>query len=256
VPNSDHSLSNTDASLIDAISGLFGWYLAIVEGRPRPAISWQPAGREIVVQASPPPLAARLWRARNPEARDFRLDTIGEAWRATELSAVERGTYAVRVASPPTGWKAFFVELAYPSSRPGLCQVYSTPVFVTPEVRPFEGMQPPMAWDGPVTADAGLGAAAGAASLRPAALLDEIFDHVGEEVHEEVLERVAGDLGKRAIRYCFARDLDDLEEAAALYVRLGFGQSVEDFLEDRLEDLWRDARRAAKDLIDDVIDLF
>ncbi len=74
VPNSDHSLSNTEAALIDAVSGLFGWYLAVVDGEPRPTIAWQRVGEEVVVQASPPPLVARLWQASNPDARDFRLE--------------------------------------------------------------------------------------------------------------------------------------------------------------------------------------
>ena len=92
--------------------------------------------------------AARLWRATNPDARDFRLGTIGEAWRATTLAPVGPGTYAVSVPPPPTGWTAYFVELVYPSPRPGICQVYSTRVFVTPDVRPFEGTDPVPAGDG------------------------------------------------------------------------------------------------------------
>jgi hypothetical protein len=258
VPNSDHSLSNTQATLIDAVSGLFGWYLAIVEGQPRPAISWQRVGEEVVVQASPPPLAARLWKARNPEARDFRLGSIGEAWQVTELRARERGEYAVRVVPPRTGWKAYFVELAYPSPQPGLCQVYSTRVFVTPEIRPFEGTEPPMAGVGRVPAGGSLTAAAvpGASDLRAASLLDEIFEDVAEEVHENVLERGVddGDLSERALRYCFARDIDDLEEAVELYVRLGFGQSVDGFLEQQLEDLWREVREDGGAFIDDAAD--
>jgi len=257
VPNSDHSLSNTQASLIDAASGLFGWYLAIVEGQPRPAISWQRVGEEVVVQASPPPLAARLWKASNPDARDFRFSSIGEAWHATELRPRERGEYAVRVVPPRTGWKAYFVELAYPSPRPGLCQVYSTRVFVTPEVRPFEGTEPPMAGVGLVPAgDLTAAAVAGASDLPTASLFDEIFEDVAEEVHENVLQEVIddGDLSERALRYCFARDIDDLEEAVELYVRLGSGQSVDGFLEQQLEGLWRDLREHGEEFIDDAAD--
>jgi len=251
VPNSDHSLSNTQASLIDAVSGLFGWYLTIVEGQPRPAISWQQEGEELVVRASPAPLAARVWKARNPDARDFRLGTIGEAWQATELDPVERGQYATRLVPPATGWRAYFVELAYPSPRPGLCQVYSTRVFVTPEIRPFEGTQPSMAGAGRVAEDGALGPAAVSA---PASLLDGIFEDIAEEVHEDVLDEVDGDLGERALRYCFARDIDDLEEAVELYVRFGFGQSLDGVLEERLEDLWHDLRDDGNDFIDDAID--
>jgi PhoPQ-activated pathogenicity-related protein len=259
VPDSDHSLSNTEASLIDTVSGLFGWYLAIVEDQPRPTISWQRAGDEVVVRTSPRALAARLWKARNPEARDFRLSTIGEAWHVTELRAVRRGEYAVRVVEPPTGWKAYFVELVYPSPLPGLCQVYGTPVFVTPEIRPFEGMQPPVADAVSLAADGsleGAGAPQALVELRPAGLLDDIFDDVAEDVHGDVLDEAVdeGDLGERALRHCFAHDLDELRESVEVYVRLGFGQSVEGFLEGRLEDLWRDLRERGEELIDDAKD--
>ena len=129
-------------------------------------------------------------------------------------------------------------------------------MFVTPEIRPFEGMQPPLAGAKPLPADGALSAAAAPGLLsRPAGLFDEIFEEVAEEVHERVLDEATdGDLGERAIRYCFPRDIDDLEEAVELYVRLGFGQSVESLLEERLEDLWRDARDAGRDLVDDVAD--
>jgi hypothetical protein len=149
---------------------------------------------------------------------------------------------------PPTGWKAWFVELAYPSPQPGLCQVYSTRVFVTPETRPFEGL----AGDALVQTAGDLRPAAAleVADLRTASLLDGIFG----EVHRNVLDEAAGDLDERALRYCFARDVDDLEKAVELYARLGFGQSVDDLLEQQLKDLWRDLRKDAEDLVDDAID--
>jgi hypothetical protein len=89
---------------------------------------------------------------------------------------------------------------------------------------------------------------------RPASRLDDIFDDIAEEVHESVLDAADGDLGERALRYCFARDIDDLEEAVELYARLGFGQSAEGVLEQQLEDLWRDLRERGGDFIDDVGD--
>jgi hypothetical protein len=120
-------------------------------------------------------------------------------------------------------------------------------VFVTPEERPFEG-----------TAGAGRLAAERSlepqAALRAASPLDGIFEDIGEGVHEIVLDEADDDLGERALRYCFARDVDDLEKAVELYARLGFGQSVEGLLEQRLEDLWRDLRKGGKDLVDRVTD--
>ncbi len=178
--------------------------------------------------------------------------SIGEAWQVTELSAVERGEYAVSVAPPPTGWTAYFVELVYPSPRPGLCQVYSTRVFVTPEIRPFEGMQPPAAGDDLVPADGGGIAAAASA----AGLASRLRCSTGSSMTSP----------RRCTRACSTRPSatsasgrsDTASRATSttstrrseLYVRLGFGQSVEGFLEERLEDLWRDVRGTAEDVVD------
>jgi PhoPQ-activated pathogenicity-related protein len=70
-------------------------------------------GDEIVVRAADEPDAVRLWQAHNDQARDFRLETIGPAWRAKRLAPKEKALYVARVAKPKAGWTAFFVELTY-----------------------------------------------------------------------------------------------------------------------------------------------
>ena len=167
------------------------------------------------------------------------------------VEPVGPGEYAVSVAPPRNGWKAYFVELAYPSPQPGLCEVYSTRVFVTPETRPFEGTQPPTAVTGMAPEDGALEPADGS---RRASWLDDIFEDVAEEAHQSVLDELDRDLGERALRFCFARDVDDLDEVVELYARLGFGRSAEGVLEQRLEDLWRDLRDDGRDLVDDARD--
>jgi PhoPQ-activated pathogenicity-related protein len=251
VPNSDHSLGNTEASLVDAVSGLFGWYLAIVNDLPRPAVSWQRDGDSLSVQASPPPLAARLWQATNPQARDFRIDVLGAAWQPAGLAPVGEGGYAVSVPPPASGWTAYFVELVYPSPRPGLCEVYSTRVFVTPEVRSFEGTDPMLAAEESIRTGGDPAAATGTGrSEDGSSLFDDIFASAAEEAHEEALDEAFAEsgLGDRAIRYCYPRDPDDLDEALELYARLGFGKPVDD----ALSDVWADAREEAGEIIDDV----
>ena len=262
VPNSDHSLANSDAALIDAVSGLFAWYLGIVEGLPRPQIAWRQKDERVAVSVSPPPLVARLWRTRNADGRDFRLKTIGEAWTATTLQAEAPGRYVVSPMTPDEGWKAFFVELIFPSARPGLCQVYSTRVFVTPEDRPFEGTEPWMV-EAPDKTVAGRAGNEPASPPRLAAqgFLDDATDFVdgfagsmSEDLHQIVLDEAFddADLGDRALRFCAAQSLDEYDDLIELYVRLGAGQSFDDFAGDRLEELRDDARDAASSLWSDA----
>ena len=60
------------------------------------------------------PSQVLLWEAENPGARDFRLEKIGPAWRSRPVGG-ENGVYAVTVDPPAAGFKAFFLELTFPS---------------------------------------------------------------------------------------------------------------------------------------------
>jgi PhoPQ-activated pathogenicity-related protein len=83
-----------------------------------------------------------MWQATNPQARDFRLETIGPAWRSSPVTA-ENGVYRVSVARPASGYTAFFLELSYPGPS-DLPLVFTTEVVVTPNVYPFAAPPMPM----------------------------------------------------------------------------------------------------------------
>jgi PhoPQ-activated pathogenicity-related protein len=80
-----------------------------------------------------------LWQATNREARDFRVETIGTAFRATELEPQADGSFVAPVQEPEQGWTAAFVELSYDMGGLFPFKV-STEVRVLPDVRPFEGI--------------------------------------------------------------------------------------------------------------------
>jgi PhoPQ-activated pathogenicity-related protein len=137
VPNSDHSLSHSEEILENTLMGFLGWYRTVLLGIPRPQVSWSlNKGGALVIRTSPPAPVARLWQATNTTARDFRLESIGEAWTSSVLSSTPDGMYEVQVPPPSAGWTAYFVEITYPDVAP---QIYSTQVFITPDrPRPFE----------------------------------------------------------------------------------------------------------------------
>ncbi|MGH9197638.1 MAG: PhoPQ-activated protein PqaA family protein, partial [Acidimicrobiia bacterium] len=137
VPNSDHSLSHSAEVVANTLIGFFGWYRTVLFDIQRPQVSWSlDKSGALVVRTSPPAPVARLWQATNATARDFRLESIGEAWTSSVLSSAPDGKYEVQVPPPSAGWTAYFVEIIYPDAAP---QIYSTQVFVTPDrPRPFE----------------------------------------------------------------------------------------------------------------------
>ena len=116
VPNTDHSLRNSDAR--DSISA---FYESIVRGTPRPRYSWKvQKDGSIRVKTTDKPLSVKLWHAQNPEKRDFRLMTLGPAYKSEDLNEQPGGNWTGRMPQPAKGWTAYFVELTFagPGKQP------------------------------------------------------------------------------------------------------------------------------------------
>ena len=136
VPNADHGVDKS----IDAVTSILAFYQMIVSGTPRPETTWTfESDGSIHVESDTPPQRVTLWQAHNPEARDFRLATIGPAYKSTELKPEADGSWIAPVTTPEKGWTAAFVELSYDSGGAFPFKV-STAVQVLPKTRPFEGV--------------------------------------------------------------------------------------------------------------------
>jgi len=132
VPNTDHGLANSDAPM-----SLMLFYKSILAGSPRPKFSWLvKEDGSIVVKTTTAPTAVNLWQASNTKARDFRLETIGPAWKSSSLADQGGGTYIGSVPEPNEGWTAFFVELLFDSGY-GIPHKFTTQVNVVPNRLPF-----------------------------------------------------------------------------------------------------------------------
>jgi PhoPQ-activated pathogenicity-related protein len=135
VPNTDHGVDSN----IDAVTSMVAFYQMIVAGIPRPQTTWSfEEDGTIRVKSDTPPRKVILWQATNPNARDFRVVTIGKAYKATELTAEADGSWVARVPTPEKGWTAFFVEMTYDSGG-AFAFKDSTAIRVLPDTCPFEG---------------------------------------------------------------------------------------------------------------------
>ena len=133
VPNADHSLKNSDAWLT-----LLAYYHAILNQKPLPNYSWTAdANGALRVQTADKLTEVRMWEATNPDARDFRLQTIGPAWTSTVLTDQGGGVYVGKVPKPEKGWTAFMVEMTYPGFGAGPIK-FTTEVRVVPDVLPHK----------------------------------------------------------------------------------------------------------------------
>jgi PhoPQ-activated pathogenicity-related protein len=90
----------------------------------------------IEVNCTDRPTEVLLWQATNPDARDFRQEKIGKAYRSTPLTATAPGRYVAKIAAPPKGYTASFIELTYPSGIKYPIKV-TTAVKVLPDTYPF-----------------------------------------------------------------------------------------------------------------------
>jgi len=132
VPNAGHSLDGSNA-----VDTLVAFYHSIVNDRERPEFTWSfPDKQTIRVETRTSPKKVVLWQATNPKARDFRIDSIGKAYRSSVLEEKTDGVYVGKVTEPEEGWTAFFVQLEFDVAAPTPLRL-STAVRVVPDVLPF-----------------------------------------------------------------------------------------------------------------------
>src|SRR5262249_2674282 len=103
---------------------------------PLPQFSWKvQADGSIRVQTKDKPLEVNLWQATNPKARDFRLESIGPAYKKSALTGEGDGVYVAKVEKLAAGWTAFFVELVFARWEKAAYK-FTTQVSIVPDVLP------------------------------------------------------------------------------------------------------------------------
>ncbi len=147
--NTDHKQGEDTQDIANLVTSALLWVDDVNHGRSGPQFSWtfEEDGAIRVETGNPRPNRVYLWRATNPNARDFRLESLGPAWARSRLSDSGDGVYIGNVSSPARGFTAYAVELQYDDDLiPGilaLTQIYTTDVRVTPDILPFAGTSCP-----------------------------------------------------------------------------------------------------------------
>jgi PhoPQ-activated pathogenicity-related protein len=131
VPNARHNLAGSNAR-----ESMLSFYQSVLHDTDRPMFTWKlTKDGPIVVTTIDKPIEVNLWQASNPDARDFRLDTIGKAWTKTRIRG-DGNEYIGRVDKPDQGYTAFFVEVVFYSGFE-YPFTFTTDVNVVPDVLPF-----------------------------------------------------------------------------------------------------------------------
>ena len=130
-PNCDHGLN------ADAYFRLASFYHALLADTPRPKFSWSKAADgSLSVRCETKPTKVVLWKAVNPDARDFRLETLGPKYESTDVALNDSGVYTADVNAPEKGWTAFFLEMTFPNGDFPLPLVFTTGVSILPDTYP------------------------------------------------------------------------------------------------------------------------
>jgi PhoPQ-activated pathogenicity-related protein len=137
--NADHSLTGREKT---ASQTVLAFCNSIIDGAPRPKISWHYGDASVSVRAQPKPSLARLWYATNRHARDFRIETIGKAFNYHELKTDTDGTFRAAIPAPQNGWSAYFVALTFRGQNDPF--TISTSVDIVPKRLPFRLPSRPM----------------------------------------------------------------------------------------------------------------
>jgi len=136
VPNTSHELEEQVA--YDAIS----FFHAVANKTPRPEFTW---GREsdgsLWLKCTTQPSSVKVWRAVNPDARDFRLSTVGAVWTSQPLTADASGVYRAQAEVPAKGWAALLIEAEFPNPSFGYPLRFTTGVSIVPDTRPYAGQR-------------------------------------------------------------------------------------------------------------------
>ncbi|MEQ8848066.1 PhoPQ-activated pathogenicity-related family protein [Botrimarina sp.] len=132
-PNAGHSLKGSNA-----LDTLVAFHASVAHGLERPKVTWQSDYDAPVhtVRCTARPVTATLWRAVNPDARDFRNAAVGQAYEPTPLQPEADGSYRIPIEAPPEGYSATFARFAFDIGAPAPFRV-STPVWIAPDVEPF-----------------------------------------------------------------------------------------------------------------------
>ena len=134
IPNADHGLRNPEAPVVDVYKDSLGWGKDAFSGAAGPRYSWTfESDGSIRVKTVDIPDSVRLWQATNPNARDFRIETLGAVWTSSPLSDQGGGVYIGSVPEPAQGWTAYMVELTYNGRE------FTSEVGISPDTVPFAG---------------------------------------------------------------------------------------------------------------------
>ncbi len=133
LPNAGHKFPSTS----DHMTAAANFYRALVQRKTLPSFTWHRTAKNTLrIDAFDKPTQVKLWKATNPDARDFRYDFAKNEWTSKTVAEKSEGLYDIEMPTEEKGWAAYFAELEFDN---GL--TFTTEVFITPDTFPSKKPQ-------------------------------------------------------------------------------------------------------------------
>lgn len=133
VPNAGHGLAGTDA-----VDTIIAFHSLIVRGQKPPQLFWsrtETGGLDVLTADKPK--AVHVWIANNPQARDFRMESLGPAYAGNAVVPEDKMSFSTTYnVEPRKGWTAWFLEAEYDVGASVPLKL-TTEVVVNPATLPF-----------------------------------------------------------------------------------------------------------------------
>lgn len=117
------------------------FYLSLIGHKLLPELRWEKqTDGSLHITTDTLPLKVTIWRAKNPESRDFRYDFTKVRWQSEDVSVQSSGSYHIKPLIEDKGWTAFFVEYTFPNpiaAPAGHPLIFTTEVMIAPDTLPF-----------------------------------------------------------------------------------------------------------------------
>lgn len=133
IPNSGHRID--EQTYWPAVKH---FYSSLISEEKLPQVNWNESDNKLAVDFDQKPTRILIWRAHNPNGRDFRNNIVGKCWKAepVDMKDIDK-SYSVTFDIPEKGWSAAFVELQF-ESEGDIVWRCTSPVFILPDTYPSE----------------------------------------------------------------------------------------------------------------------
>ena len=137
VPNGNHGLAGSYRS-----QNVYSFYRHLIQNKPLPDMDWEIGQDSIYLKINTQiPYEIAIWKANNPQKRDFRSWEVGkDAWKKIPINVVPSGKYAIEIPHEK-GFTASLLEVVF-DVKGEIPITLTTGTAIKPDTYPYKAFEP------------------------------------------------------------------------------------------------------------------